>query len=393
MQKIKDFYVNGEFQRRVIDTIPEERVEPVGELVTSPSFNEMVYEDNVKEAMQLILNKVKIHPFNLLLFGSAGTGKTTTAKMLAKETNRPFIYLTGTQGQKKIVKMLLNAKENSIILIDEIHNLPEKVAEIIYPAIQDNEIYFNGERHKLKNVMFIGTTTEPERLPKPLIERFKLIEFEELSVEKMKEILIKKKVTEEVATYLLKFTQNFRIINNLIEMMNLYGEINELSLRKVFRLKKINIYSGLSDYQEKYLEMLNNSEKPLGLRTIGLRLRKGEDYIKYEIEPDLIRKEMIIVTSRGRELNPAFKDGYHQLKKESEKIHSRFTNEEKEIAINWLKERKGITEKLGKRYLELVNFIAEQIHNGEIPDMVDFESFADDKTIKESHHDNYICDL
>jgi len=376
-----------------LEFLPSEEEEKIGEILDKPSFSDIVYEENVKEAMSLIIKQVKEKPVNLLFYGNAGTGKTISAKMLAKETNKPFIYLTGTNSNKKIIKTLINAREGSIVLIDEIHNLPEKVAEIIYPAIQDNEIYIDGERKKL-NLMFIGTTTEPEKLPKPLIERFKCIEFEELSLEKMKEVFIKKGIKEEIISPLLNYTLNFRIINNLIETIKIYGEIDEINLRKVFHLKKINLYSGLSEYQEKYLDILKKSSKPIGLRSVGLKLRKSEDYIKYIIEPDLIRKSMIVITSRGRELEPSLKDyGYEQLKKESEKQHSRFTEEDRKVAINWLKDKEGITEKLGKRYLELVAFVAEQIHQGLIPDEADFQSFGIDKPIKESFKDNYICDL
>lgn len=370
---------------------PDEPIERIGEILNYPKFCDIVFEDNVKEAISLILSKLKEKSINLLFYGQQGTGKTFIAKMIAVETTKPFLYLTGSMQRKKILNLLLNAKENSIILIDEIHNLPEKIAEIIYPAIQDNEIYVEGEKRKL-NLMFIGTTTEPEKLPKPLIDRFQLIEFDELSIEKLKEVLIKKGVKEEIINYLLRYTTNFRIINNLIEMMKLYGQLDEISLRKVFRLKKINLYSGLSDLQEKYIEFLKNSQKSIGLRALALRLRKSEDYLKYEIEPDLIRKDLIIITSRGRELAQKGKDSYEQLQKESEKIHSRFTEEDKQIAINWLKERKEITNKLGGRYLELVNEIAEIIHQGDIPDNYDFESFGIDIPIKESKENNYLSD-
>ena len=392
MQKVVDYFVNGNFEKRVVRTIPEEKLEPIGEILTSPKFEDMVYEDRVKGAIQLVLNKIKKENVNLLLYGTAGTGKTTTAKMLAVESDRPFIYLTGSMAQKKIVKMLLSAKENSIVLIDEIHNLPEKIGEIIYPAIQDGEIYSEGERKILKNVMFIGTTTEPQGLAKPLMDRFKSIELEELSGDKLREVLGKKGCPENCANYLLNFTTNFRIIHNLLDLTKLYGEVNEQNLVKVFRLKGINLYSGLSNLQEEYMKILKG--KKMGLRNISLMLRKSEDYIKFEIEPDLIRKGYVSVSSKGRELNPEFQDfGYEQLKKEGEKHHAKFTQEERESAINWLKENKQITEKIGKRYFELVNMIAEQLHEGFIPDDIDWGSFADDKPIKESFKDNYLEEL
>ena len=369
---ITDYYKDGVFQKRVeTQKLKEEETEPIGEILLKPTLNDMVYEDNVKVAIELILNKIKGESMNLLLFGSAGTGKTTTAQMIAVETERPFIYLTGSQGTRKIKDMLINAKENAIVLIDEIHNIPEKVAEIIYPAVQDNEIYSNGIKIKLKNLMFIGTTTEPEKLPKPLLARFKVIELEELCSEKIITLLEKQGISHLVTNHLLNFTTNIRIINNLIEMVKLYGEVNEDNLVKVFRLKKINMYSGLSDLQEKYLGILKTALKPMGLRLMGLRLNKGEDYIKYEIEPDLIRKNMIFISSRGREIEPSMKEyGYEQLEKEREKLESKqvkYKKSDKEMAIKYLKDKEGITTKLGKRYLELVNIVSVMIKNNEDP--------------------------
>jgi len=389
---ITHYYENDEYKKSRIVWTPEKvkRInEEIGEILFKPKFNDMIYPDNIKDIMQLMINQIKTKPINLLFFGSAGTGKTTSAEMISAETGKPFIYLTGSLGHKKIAEMLINAKENSIILIDEIHNIPEKVAEIIYPAIQNDEIYSEGKKVLLKNLMFIGTTTEPQKLPKPLLDRFKLIEFEELEQDKLIEVLKTKGFDDKTSNLMLNFTTNFRIINNLIELMKVYGEVNEDNLIKVFRLKRINIYSGMSDLQEKYLDILKKQKKA-GLRSLAIQLRKSEDYIKLEIEPDLIRKGFVYVTSRGRELSPELADyGYDELKKEGEKHHAKYNKDNRDVAIQWLKEHEGITEKLGKRYFELVNMVAEMLNNGEVPDNIDFESFGDDVSIKESKKNNY----
>ena len=380
MEKI--FFENGKW----IKTIKIEKIEKSeikGEILESPKFNDLIFEDELKSILKLILEKVKKENIDLLFSGSAGTGKTTTAKMIACETKKPFYYLTGSNSRRKIVDLLLNCEDNSIILIDEIHNLSEKVAEIIYPAIQDKEIYISGKRKKL-NLMFIGTTTEPEKLPKPLRDRFKQIEFTELSEEKLKDLLIKKGCNNEVADYLINFSTNIRILNNLLDLIKLYGEINLTNLRKVFQIKKINLFSGLSELQEKYLNILKENKK-MSLRSLSIYLRKSEDYIRNEIEPDLIRKGYINITSRGRELNQKFLDfGYDELKKEAEKYHSEFTQDEREIAIRYLNEHPEIKKKFGKRYLELVNFLAQKIAEGISPDEIDIYSFGNDINIKDS---------
>jgi len=377
--------------KSLCEALREEK-EEVGEILNSPYFEDLIFEDNFKETIKLILEKIKKERLNLLFYGTQGTGKTTTAKMLACETGKPFIYINGNMTKTKITNLILNAKNNALVLIDEIHSLPSKVAEIIYPCIQDNEIYVDGERKKL-NLMFIGTTTEPELLPKPLIERFIQIEFSELSNDKMKEVLIKRGCSEEIANYLLNYTTNFRVLNNLLNMIKLYGEINKESLIKVFRLKKISLYSGLSDLQEKYLDILKNLKRA-SLRTLSLYLKKSENYIKYELEPDLIRKNYILITSRGRELNPEFADySYEELKKESEKEHSEKTLDEIELAKQYLEDNPHIKEKFKNKYFELIQFIADKIVEGISPDEIDFYSFSNDCSIEESFKNNYLEDL
>jgi len=387
---IKDYF---EKEKWCIQSFEPER-EKVGEIINKPKFEDVVFTPKQEVFMKLILDKLKKgERRNLLFSGLAGTGKTYSAKMCASETRKPFLYLNGAMSKRKIINLMLSAKDNAIILIDEIHNLPEKVAEIIYSAIQDNEIYDDGKRNILNNITFIGTTTEPENLPKPLQDRFMRIEFDEPDEQTLTKILKKMGLNDECIAYLINYTLNIRILKKIIEYTELYGEKNEENLIKVFRLMKINIYSGLSDEQEKYISHLKSIKKA-SLRNLSLVLRRSENYIKLDIEPDLIRKQMIIISSRGRELNPELRDfGYDELQKESEKEHSEKTLDEIEMAHRYLKENPEIKKKFGKRYLELVNFIADKIIEGISPDEIDFESFGNDIPIEESYENNYLEEL
>ena len=388
MQKVVDFYVNDVFQKRVVEIVSKpEKLSKVGEILSGPCFEDVVYSDKQKEFMKLALEKLrKGEKLNLLFSGYAGTGKTFSAKMCAFETQRPFVYLTGSLGKQKIIEMMTNLKDNCIILIDEIHNLGEKVSEIIYPAIEYGEIYLEGKRVILNNIIFIGTTTEPEKLPRPLQDRFMRIEFDEPDDILIKEILLKMSIPQELINYLVNFTTNIRILKKIISYIGMYGEIKMDNLVKVFRMMKINLYNGLSDEQEKYIEYLKKVKRT-SVRNLSLVLRRSENYIKLDIESDLIRKGIIIITSKGREINPEFY-GYEQLKKEGEKNHPTFTKEDKESARKWIKESK--IKNLGKRNFEFENSVAEKIAKDEDPELTDYGSFADDIPIKESENNNKI---
>jgi len=368
-----------------------EKEEKIGEILNEPHFEDVVFSEKQKIFMQLILKRIRTERKNLLFSGKAGTGKTFSSKMIACETGKPFLYLNGAMSKRKIINLMRNAKDNSIILIDEIHNLPEKVAEIIYSAIQDNEIYDDGERHLIENITFIGTTTEPENLPKPLLDRFMRIEFDEPDEETAKKIFIKMGLTEECVNLMTNYTLNIRVLKKIVEYIELYGEKNKDNLIKVFRLMKINIYSGLSDEQEKYIDYLKKIGKA-SLRNLSLVLRRSENYIKLDIEPDLIRKQAIIITSRGRELAPDFVKN-EDLLKEEDKTHSDKTIDEIALARQYLNDNPKIKEKFSERYFELVQFIASKITEGIYPDEIDFESFGNDKKIKDSYKDNYLEDL
>jgi len=376
----------------------KEKIEKIGEIIDEPKFSDVVFTEKQEVFMKLILDRLKKgERRNLLFSGLAGTGKTYSSKMIACETQKPFLYLNGAMSKRKIINLMLSAKDNAIILIDEIHNLPEKVAEIIYSAIQDNEIYDDGKRHQLNNITFIGTTTEPESLPKPLQDRFMRIEFDEPDEQTLTKILKKMGLNDKCINLMINYTLNIRVLKKIIEYTELYGEKNEKNLIKVFRLMKINVYSGLSDEQEKYINHLKSTKKA-SLRNLSLVLRRSENYIKLDIEPDLIRKQMIIISSRGRELNPELRDySYDELEKVSETksnvMSETKTLDEIEMAHRYLKENPEIKKKFGKRYLELVNFIANKITEGISPNEIDIESFGNDVPIEKSYESNYLEEL
>lgn len=279
----------------------EEQFEPeiVGTYLDSPKFEDVVYNDKMKEFMKLVLMNLKKNPFPLLFTGFAGTGKTYSSKMLSVELKRPYIYLHGNMKREVIEDILINS-DNAVICIDEIHNLRTKVAELLYPAIQDNEVSLNGELIKI-NPIFIATTTEPQSLPKPLQDRFFRVEFEEPDEVVCRQILLKMGVDEKAIEKLVNYTVNIRVLKKLVKIMDFYGDRSYNSLKKVFEIMKINL-NGFSEDQIKYINFLKSQDKPIGLRNIALKLRMSTDRIMLDIEPDLIRKNIVLVSSRGREL-------------------------------------------------------------------------------------------
>jgi len=232
-------------------------------------------------------------------------------------------------------------------------------------------------------------------LPKPLLDRLFRVEFDEPDELMAKKILLKMQISEEVADKLLNHTLNIRILKKFVKLIGMYGG-GMNGLVKLFRLMKINLYSGLSDIQDNYINYLRRIGKPVSLRSLSLVLRLSEERIKYEIESELIRKGLITITSKGRELNPELSDyTYEDLNKAKEKVDEapKFHQDSRETARIYLKEHPEIREKFGKKIFELINFMSEKIENGIECDLIDFNSFGADKPIKDSFTDNYLEEL
>ena len=92
---------------------------------------------------------------SMIFWGPPGVGKTTLAKIIAKQTNSLFYELSAvTAGVKEIKEFIEIAKFNkangkkTIVFVDEIHRFNKSQQDAFLPHVE------NG------NIILIGATTE-----------------------------------------------------------------------------------------------------------------------------------------------------------------------------------------------------------------------------------------
>src|SRR6266404_5720428 len=97
---------------------------------------------------------------SMIFWGPPGSGKTTLAYLIAKETNANFHRLSGvTSGKKDLIEIIdqakkLNAKrstldaQKTILFIDEIHRWNKAQQDALLPSVESG------------NIILIGATTE-----------------------------------------------------------------------------------------------------------------------------------------------------------------------------------------------------------------------------------------
>ena len=115
---------------------------------------------------------------HVLLTGPAGTGKTTMAKVLANEMGWKFkeLPIDSLSKPDEVQRELLQLAPNTILFIDEIHNLPRKSQEQFFHAMEDGTIIvtIQGEsvKYRLPAFTLVGATTNSEKLVRPFRDRF-----------------------------------------------------------------------------------------------------------------------------------------------------------------------------------------------------------------------------
>ncbi len=291
---------------------------------------EMVGQREVYARLEIAVDAAskRGEPLGHILFdGPPGLGKTTFAMCIPRDLGVGFQIASGAAlaAPKDVIPYLTNAEERSVLFIDEIHRLPKAVEEFLYPAMEDFRIdIILGEgvnartiNMQLRPFTIIGATTRTGLLSAPLRDRFQLREHLDFyTVDELAEIVVRNAAKlrvgiEDVAAREIASRSRGtpRLANNRLRWVRDYaqsradGQITLEVARAALEMLGID-RRGLDPQDRKYLETIARVFEggPVGVEAVAHTMNVAVDTLADEVEPFLLRTELVIRTPRGRKL-------------------------------------------------------------------------------------------
>jgi len=292
------------------------------------NWADFIGQEKIKKNIKVILEsakKRKESPDHLLLYGSAGLGKTTLAHLVSQEIGSELKITSGPAIEKAgdLASILANLSEGDVLFIDEIHRLNKMIEEILYSAMESrvlNLILGKGPSARtvqldLPPFTLMGATTRAGMISSPLRSRFgaifKLDFYEDIDIEKIIlknaqilgvelekeaiEILAKaSRATPRIANRLLKRSRDLAVVEG-------NGKISGEISRKIMEMFEIDEL-GLESTDRKILEIIIDKfgGGPVGIGAMAAAANEERETIEEVYEPYLMRIGFIERTPKGR---------------------------------------------------------------------------------------------
>lgn len=292
------------------------------------SMSEMIGQKDVIARLKVAIDAAKQRDDvlgHVLFDGPPGLGKTTFAHCIPNELGVPVDLLSGPslKAPKDLVPSLTNLRPRQVLFIDEIHRVPKTVEEYMYTAMEDFRIDLilgdgiNARTHnfKLRPFTLIGATTRAGMLTQPLRDRFQIREHLDFyTLAELAQLVqrnadkLKIKIDDEAAMEIASRSRSTpRIANNRLRWVRDYaqsragGHITLFVAQDALKMAEID-EEGLDRMDRKYLDTLIRvcMGGPTGIETIAATMNASVDTLADEIEPFLLRSELILRTPRGR---------------------------------------------------------------------------------------------
>lgn len=270
------------------------------------NFDEYIGQEDVKKLVRIWIKAAKARNEpnlpHILITGEFGLGKTTLAKLIAREFTGKWHH---PYDANKLD--LFNIPTSGIIILDEIHNTAGAVQDSLNIRIDESKL-----------LTIIGCTTDSGALKAPFRSRFRIVNLRPYSLPDLIEIITldyQKRGNivispEQVVSIARRSRMNARQatqnLSMIFDLMTVNEEISlkDETLEEAFTLAGLDSF-GFRPIDRLYLRaLIANKNRPSGIQYLGSIIGADKSTIEEEIEPFLMRSGFIERQPRGRVITP-----------------------------------------------------------------------------------------
>lgn len=274
---------------------------PLAEQMRPHTLDEVIGQTHLLGDAEILKQIVRQkEPVSLILWGPPGTGKTTLARIIAREVEAEFIEISAVIASKKDVTNVIeharqnwNLKLRTILFVDEIHRFNKAQQDAFLPHVESGLI------------TLIGATTENPSFEviNPLLSRTRVLVLEPLTKNEIIGILKRalkklgksKNVTPKALDYLAELSGgDARVALGNLELALTFGEKVTPETVKAAAQKKLPTYDKKGDMHydviSAFIKSMRGNDVRATLYYLSRMIDAGED-------PKFIARRMVIFAS------------------------------------------------------------------------------------------------
>lgn len=275
---------------------------PLAERMRPKTLDEVIGQTHLLDSGEILRQIAKKkQPVSLILWGPPGSGKTTLARIIAREVDAEFIELSAvTSGKKDVERVIETARQNwnlqirTVLFVDEIHRFNKAQQDAFLPHVESGLL------------TLIGATTENPsfEIISPLLSRSRVLVLQPLSKDEIISILLRalkeldkeKIITKDAIDYLAELSQgDARVaLGNLELALSLNKKKVTPDTVRIAAQKRVPGYDkkGEMHYNviSAFIKSMRGSNVEAALYYLARMLDAGED-------PKFIARRMVIFAS------------------------------------------------------------------------------------------------
>lgn len=273
--------------------------EPLAAILRPKNLDEFIGQKHLVGEGKPLRMAIESHQiFSMIFWGPPGVGKTTLARIIAKEAQAELYELSAVSASKDDIKKIIGTHIGNqtnlvkkILFLDEIHRFNKAQQDFLLPSVESGAL------------TLIGATTENPSFEviAPLLSRCRVFTLKEFSNEEMEEVInrglkiLKMKMTKGAKEWLINMANGDarQAITMIDNAHTLYGNLKIESLKNAlqnsflrFDKKGDEHYNTISAF----IKSMRASDVDAALYYLARMVAAGED-------PKFIARRMVIFAS------------------------------------------------------------------------------------------------